>query len=89
MSEITEFKLPLLLFIGYIDLGTGQAVASTLGPILAGASAFLVGIFSFLLIRFKKIFKKRKKNSKNNLENNSKSKKKLIAKKIKDEPCSQ
>lgn len=47
-----------LLFVSYVDVGTGQVIVSSLGPILATILAFLLGIFGFFIFRFKQIFKK-------------------------------
>lgn len=54
-----DYRLFLsLLLIGYVDVGTGQVIASSLGPILAAILTFLLGIFGFFILRFKQIFKK-------------------------------
>ena len=58
MFEFDHRLLLSFLFVGYVDVGTGQVIASSLGPVLATILTFLLGIFGFFLLRFKQIFKK-------------------------------
>ncbi len=58
MFELEPTLLLTFLFAGYVDLGTGQVIATSIGPILAAVLAFFLGIFGFFLLRFKQIIKK-------------------------------
>ncbi|KPJ70931.1 hypothetical protein AMJ51_00590 [Microgenomates bacterium DG_75] len=58
MFELDHRLLLSFLFVGYVDVGTGQVIASSVGPILATILTFLLGILGFFLLRFKRVFKK-------------------------------
>ncbi|MFH1602145.1 MAG: hypothetical protein ABIB61_04270 [Candidatus Shapirobacteria bacterium] len=58
MFDQNDFPFALFLVAGYIDLGTTQNVVSSLGPVIATASAFFLGFFGFFFTRIKKFIKK-------------------------------
>jgi UPF0716 family protein affecting phage T7 exclusion len=58
MNELDPLTLMPLFIIGYVDIGTGQVIASTVGPFLAAGLSLILGVFGFFLLRFKKIIKK-------------------------------